>query len=348
MNGTCENQMPIYLSSYRAPMNGDQRTSNRTTHPTATQFLHADNTHSHLSDKVILITGCSSGLGAETARVLARTDARLFLAVRDVDKGRRVLGDILDGERVRLLRMDLASFESIRHGVREFAELSGARLNVLIANGGVMMTPADMRTVEELEMQMGVNHLGHFLLLALLRQVRLRSVDDGFQSRVVGLTSSAHRGVRLPLDDMDMVGVERGEYSPRLAYGQSKLANIYMMNEIDRRYGRQGLHGLSVHPGGILTGLQQYVEEVIKQKSEDPEVRGYLKSVEQGAATTVMAAIGKEWEGVGGRYLEDCTEGGPVRPGCRDVDPGYDECVHDQKAAERLWEWSEEMVGLQA
>jgi NAD(P)-dependent dehydrogenase (short-subunit alcohol dehydrogenase family) len=97
--------------------------------------------------------------------------------------------------------------------------------------------------------------------------------------------------------------------TPWVAYGQAKTANIWMVNEIERRYGSNGLHGLSLHPGGIQTGLQVHVAEQLGSvTSNNPHVSKYMKSVEQGAATSVYAALSKEWEGRGGRYLSNCEE----------------------------------------
>lgn len=321
------------------------------THPTATQIIHTQNlTPTSLQGKVILITGCSSGIGISTARALCLTGATLFLGVRNIPKARSALSGILseDSDRIRLLYLDLASLASVRDAVAEFKRQSSA-LHVLVNNGGVMMTSGDVKTAEGIELQFGTNHLGHFLLFALLREMMLVSVSAEFHCRVIGVTSSAHRGAVIPLGDMSQIGIdEKGEYNGRTAYGQSKLANIYMVNEIERRYGRQGVHGLSVHPGGIFTGLQKHVSEDVMGRLQEPEVMRHMKSEEQGAATTVLASVGSEWEGVGGLYLEDCREGEPVREGYRNVDPGFDERIWDRQSAEWLWEVSERLVGLQA
>lgn len=212
-----------------------------------------------------------------------------------------------------------------------------------------MMTPEDMKTVDGNEMQFGTNHLGHFLLFALLRRTILSSVSPEFHCRVIGVTSSAHRGAVIPLGHMSRIGIdEEGVYNPRMAYGQSKLANIYMMNEIERRYGRQGVHGLSVHPGGIFTGLQKHVSDEVMRRLREPEVTRFMKNEEQGAATTVLAAVGREYEGVGGVYLEDCRESEPITGSYRNVDAGFDERIRDRESAVRLWEISERSVGTQA
>ena len=320
---------------------------NQTNHPIAKQIIQTENlSPTSLRTKVILITGCSSGIGIEAARALALTGAKLFLGVRNIPKARSALSDIIDDDIVRLLHLDLASLDSDRNAVADFEKQSPV-LHILINNGGVMMTPDEMRTEDGFEMQFGTNHLGHFLLFALLRRVMARSVEPAMHCRVVGVTSSAHRGAVLPLD-MSKLGIDEGKYNGRVAYGQSKLANIYMMNEIERRYGMQGIHGLSVHPGGIFTGLQQHVREEATGRLKESEMMSHMKNVEQGAATTVLAAVGRDFEGVGGVYLEDCRESEPVRGEYKKVDPGFDARIWDRESAQRLWNLSERMVGLQA
>lgn len=317
-------------------------------HPTATQIIQTHHVRNALVGKVTLITGCTSGIGVPTAHALAETGATLYLGVRDISKAKTIFSDLLSGAGVRLLQLDLSSFESIKRAAKTFLTQSGGQLNILINNGGVMMTPGEMRTEDGLEMQFGTNHVGHFLLFAMLRETLARSVTRGFHSRVVGVTSSAHRGVALP-GDMREVGytAEGRGYDSRLAYGQSKLANVYMMNEIERRYGRQGVHGLSVHPGLIFTGLQRHVSEEMMQQVK-AKVGDRVKTVDEGAATTVVAAVAPEWEGVGGVYLEDCGQGEPVRNGFRNGDRGFDERIWDTSEAKRLWAVSEKLVGLDA
>lgn len=339
--------------------------------PTATNIITTQSLPNTLTHKTILITGCSSGLGTETARALAQTGATIFLAVRDLSKGRQVLSDILDGARVRLLRMDLGSFASIRRAVTEFLKHS-SWLHVLICNGAVMATPRGERTEDGFEMQFGTNHLGHFLLVQLLLPVMLRSATtpstgpessagskgeeeeeeegeygDGEGVRIIGVTSSAHRHARINFADLNLETLSEETHNiPQLAYAQSKTANIYMMNEIERRFGARGVHGLSVHPGNVFTGLQKYIDESVLAEWRQPEMKGHLKSVEQGAASIVVAAVGREWEGVGGVYLEDCKKGEVVREGYRSFDPGFEEHAFDEEAERRLWEVSLGLVGL--
>ncbi|OJJ49117.1 hypothetical protein ASPZODRAFT_60314 [Penicilliopsis zonata CBS 506.65] len=342
------------------------------TRPTALQIIHDQDLAHRLADKVILITGCSSGLGAETARALAVTDATLFLAVRNMQKARAELADLLlpspdvdsdDNQhskrsRVRLLKLDLSSFASIRAGASNFLAQS-KKLHILICNGGVMGTdPITDRTADGFEKQFGTNHLGHFLLFVLLKDMMLSSVSEGFQCRVVSVTSSAHRMSGIRWEDINFTNTkpdstegERKDSSgdgklAALAYAQSKTANIYMMNEIERRYGPRGLHGLSVHPGEIFTGLQKFVSQELLDEWHKPEMIRFVKSVEQGAATTVLAAVGRQWEGKGGVYLEDCQEGKPVEPGYQKGDPGYAEHAFDSGNERRLWDESLLMTGI--
>lgn len=236
---------------------------------------------------------------------------------------------------------------------------------MLVCNGAVMATPRGDRTEDGFEMQFGTNHLGHFLLVQLLLPVMLRSATvtttsptgskreeegeygDGEGVRIIGVTSSAHRHATINFNDLNLETLSEETYNiPQLAYAQSKTANIYMMNEIERRFGARGVHGLSVHPGNVFTGLQKYIDESVLAEWRQPEMKGHLKSVEQGAASIVVAAVGREWEGVGGVYLEDCRKGEMVREGYRSFDPGFEEHAFDEEAERRLWEVSLGLVGL--
>ena len=274
--------------------------------PTALNIINDEGLHGKLTDKVFLVTGCSSGIGVETAKALNTTGAKLFLGVRDTTKGQAALSDILKPGHVELLKMDLSSLDSVRTAAEEFKSKSKT-LNILINNAGVMATP-EGKTVDGFETQFGTNHLSHFLLFQLLKPTLLSSSTPTFNSRVVCVSSSGHRGGGIQFDNYNF---ERGDYSPWAAYGQSKTANIYMANEIERRYGAKGLHGLSLMPGGIKTGLQVHVEDQLAAAME--AAKDMMKSPEQGAATTVYGALSKEWEGRGGRYLEDCQEAAQVQ-----------------------------------
>lgn len=326
-----------YAEAHKSPQGpGDAR-------PTALEIVKDEGLEGKLADKVFLITGCSSGIGIDTARALSVTGAKLFLGVRNIAKGESALADILEPGRVELLKIDLNSFESVREAAQIFLQKSKT-LNVLINNAGVMATPKG-KTADGFETQFGTNHLAHFLLFQLLKTTLLASSTSNFNSRVVTLSSSGHRTSGILTDDYSF---EHTEYSPWVAYGQSKTANIYMANEIERRYGSQGLHGLSLHPGGIITGLQAHVSAAVKELwFADGMIKVHLKSIAQGAATTVYAAISKDWEGKGGRYLENCAESDPVQEPRTQISPGYVPHAYDEEKEGKLWLDSLKMVDFE-
>lgn len=202
------------------------------------------------------------------------------------------------------------------------------------------------RTKDGWETQFGTNHLGHFLLFLLVKDALLTSTTPSLASRVVNVSSSGHRLGGIHFDNYNLTS-KADPYDPWKAYGQAKTANIYMANEIDRRYGPKGLHALSLHPGVIATDLGRHVtdEPFMAQLMQDPATLAQMKSIPQGAATTVWAAVGKEWEGKGGRFLANVGEDGPFDPqNTSAVAPGYAEHAYDVPAARRLWDESLRMV----
>jgi len=213
---------------------------------------------------------------------------------------------------------------------------------VLINNAGVMGSPQG-RTADGFETQFGTNHVAHFLLFQLLKPTLLASSTPSFHSRVICVSSSGHKRSSVLFDDFDLK--KRG-YDPWVAYGQSKTANIFLANEIERRYGGAGLHGLALMPGGIKTGLQVHVLELMKKYEDDPKVMATIKSCEQGAATTVWAATAKEWEGQGGKYLEDCSVARPSPETTRPGEYGHAVWTYDEEAAKHLYEESLTLVGM--
>ncbi|KIX99917.1 uncharacterized protein Z520_04554 [Fonsecaea multimorphosa CBS 102226] len=319
--------------------------------PTALQIIADNHLENALGDKVMLVTGCSSGLGVETVRALAATGAKVYATVRNLSKGRAALADLLDGgkgrARVELLELDTADFASVRRCAATFLERE-EKLHVLVNNAGVMAIPQREVTRDGQELQFQTNHLGHFLLFQLLKPALLRGgATPGFHSRVVNVSSIGHRASRVMFDDLTLS--KPGAYTPFGAYGQSKTANIYMANEIERRYGgpRGVLHAWSLHPGGIATGLAVHVD--FSAILALPEVQRTTKSVEQGAATTVLAAVDKELEGAGGKFLDDCTVAPQVRGDQAEVlhAPGHAEWCYDVGEARRLWSVSCQIVGVE-
>ena len=277
--------------------------------PTALQIVRDEDLEGKLKDKVVVITGAASGIGVETVRALALTGARIFCADCDVDGAKKSLAEILEPGRISLVSLDLASLSSVRAAAMQILEKSKNQVNLLINNAGVMGVEKLELTEDGFETHFATNHLGHFLLFQLLRPALLASSAPDFQSRVVVVASSAHRAWKL---DPENYNLQKGEYHFLSAYANSKLATIYMANEIERRYGSRGLHATSLHPGGINTRLARRLgPDFAKTLTEDLKLANVLKSPAQGAATTVYAAISKEWANKGGKYLEDCEESKP-------------------------------------
>ena len=286
-----------------------------------------------LSDRVALVTGANSGLGLETARALASAGAHVVLAARDEAKGKETASEIssrLPGASLEYGVLELDSLASVRSFADWFLS-SHAKLDLLINNAGVMATPF-ARTVDGFERQFGTNHLGHFLLTNLL----LPAVLAAAPARIVNLSSAGHRNSDVDFDDPNF---ERREYSEWPAYGQSKTANILFSVELDRRLASKGVRAYAVHPGVIMTNLSRYLtESVVKDLMVRVEERTkgaglQMKTVEQGAATSVWAAVAPELADVGGVYLEDVAISEP-EPYALNPD-----------SAKRLWSLSEQLVG---
>ncbi|KAK3713443.1 hypothetical protein LTR37_008401 [Vermiconidia calcicola] len=349
--GQLFNNSGRYASVHASPKGpGDAR-------PTAFQILIDNDMVGNLQDKVILITGGSNGLGVDEVKNLARTGARIFFTARDMAKGEKVKAEILedlerDGtvndSRIEVLKRDLRSFKSVREAAEKFMSKSD-QLNILVNNAGIAMTP-HVVTEDGFEQQFQVNHLAHFYLFQLLKPMLLRSSTPEFNSRVIAVASSAHVLSPPLLGDYNLEKREGG-YDPVVAYGQAKSANVWFANELERRYGSQGLHAISAHPGGIETGLQYSHDEasarMVEQMLQVPHIKAAMKSVEQGAAPIVNAAIGKEYEGQGGFYMEDCAVAQPLPDDAPMMAPGYKSWACNPEDEKRLWLDSLESVGLQ-
>ncbi|KAF2649250.1 putative short-chain dehydrogenase/reductase [Lophiostoma macrostomum CBS 122681] len=332
--------MGRYTEAHAKPQGvGDAR-------PTALQIIKDEGVENKLTGKVIVITGASSGIGVETARALATTGATLYLTVRDKVKAEENLKDILGNGRTFLIDMDLSSFASVKAAASAILQKSGNKVNILVNNAGILGIQTRTLSEDGHELHFATNHLAHFLLFQLLKTALLASSTPEFSSRVVNLSSSASRASKLlPSDNYNF---EKSDYDFNIAYASSKLANVYMASEIERRYGHLGLHATAVHPGGIHTGIGRHVDpKFVEAIYADEKLLKWLKNPEQGAATTVWAAVGKEWEGKGGKYLEDCSES---EEGPDDSDmfgTGYVPQTYNEAEEERLWKDSVKMVGLE-
>ncbi|KAL1595751.1 hypothetical protein SLS60_009440 [Paraconiothyrium brasiliense] len=316
------------------------------TRPTALQIIQDEGLEGKLAGKVIVLTGATSGIGLETARALSATGATLLLTARDRKKAEESLAGILDPGRISIIDMENASFSSVRAAAQQILSQSHGKVNIFIANAGIMGTPELKLTEDGHESQFSVNHLSHFLLFHLLKDALLAASTPDFNSRAVFVASSAHRGGRLPASDD--YSFQKTPYKHEAAYSNSKLANVYTASFIDRHYGAMGLHATSLHPGGILTNIARSLDPAAMDAIKNmPHLIPMFKSAEQGAATTVVAAVGKEWEGKGGKYLEDCEE---AKRGTDDGDVfqlGYTSWTYDEGEEERLWRDSLQLVGVE-
>ena len=287
-----------------------------------------------LSGKRAIVTGATSGLGVETARVLASRGAEVILAVRDTAAAGALAEEIAAaGGKAKVAALDLADLRSVEAFA---AAYDGAPSHLLIANAGIMACPL-MRTAQGFEMQLGVNHIGHFHLTSLL----LPALKAARGARVVAVASSGHHWSDFDFDDPNF---ERTDYDPLAAYGRSKTANALFALELDRRHKDDGIRAFSLMPGGIHTSLGRHMTDEIRQRlGIDPTQASQYKwkTVEQGSATTIWAALGRELDGAGGLYLEDCNEALPSEEGKR---TGVKPWARDAASAERLWAWTEAAI----
>lgn len=294
----------------------------------------------------MVITGATSGVGIETTRALSATGTILFLTTRNLKSAEGSLVGILEPGRVSLVEMDNNSFASIRSAATTILTKLDNQVNILVDNAGVMGIERHTLTEDGHEVTLTTNHLSHFLLFQLLKPALLASSTPDLHSRVVKVASSAHRACVLP--ESNNYNFQKGGYNIALVYSNSKLASVYMANELDHRYDRKGLHAASLHPGGIVTRISRHIgSEFVKQFTEDSVFSKLLKSPEQGAATTVIAAVGREWENRGGRYLEDCAEAPRGEDDNNSVGVGFVRQTYDQENEERLRRDSLGIVGVE-
>ncbi len=291
-----------------------------------------------LTGRHAIVTGASTGLGEETTRALAAHGAQVTMAVRDPQRGDaavdRIRATVPDAAlAVRVL--DLGSLASVRTFAAEFL-VEHDHIDLLINNAGVMACPF-ATTADGFELQIGTNHIGHFLLTQLLDSAL------GEATRVIALSSAGHRFSDVDLDDPNF---ERTTYEPWVAYGRSKTANALFAVELDRRLADRGGHAFSLHPGGIMTELGRHLTEETIAVLMDSIPAGQemdWKTVPQGAATTVFAATAPELDAHGGAYLEDCA----VAERNDDLESrgGVRSYAIDPDRAAALWAKSEAWVG---
>ena len=286
-----------------------------------------------MQGKTVVVTGANSGIGFETTAALCEMGARVLVTARNADKGRAAVGRIAaraqaagKGGGAQLVVFDLADLASVRRGAEEILE-QAPRLDVLVNNAGLVLSERT-ETVDGLEATFATNHLGPFLLTNLL----LDRIRASVPARIVNVSSTAHGAARtgIPFEDLQ----SRRRYRTMRVYGQSKLANILFTLELARRLDGTGVTANSLHPGTVRTGY-----------GADGDTKGFLAfgikisapfflSPAQGARTSIYLASSPEVDGVTGKYFVKCKPREPKR------------WARDPEAARRLWQVSDELVGL--
>ncbi|XP_033757001.1 retinol dehydrogenase 12-like [Pecten maximus] len=280
-----------------------------------------------LDGKTVIITGCNTGIGLETAKELSARGARVIMACRDMAKANKasdIVKKFSGNTDVSVQRLDLASLDS----VRKFADTindNEERVDILINNAGLMLF-SRLESDDGYEMQFAVNHLGHFLLTYLL----LSKIKKSAPARIINVSSNAHSKGKINFDDIN----SKKDYSILTAYPQSKLANILFTKELSRRLHGTGVTTYTLHPGVINTEISRYV----KAWMTPPLFLFmrpffiFLKTPVQGAQTTLHCALDENLDNVSGKYFSDCVQKQPSK------------AALDMENAERLWRISEEMV----
>ena len=282
------------------------------------------------SGRVAVVTGANTGLGYQTALALARLKCRVVLACRDKAKAIRAKERLqveVENPEVTFLPLDLSSLESVRAFTQAY-EKQFDRLDLLVNNAGVMALPQRQETTDGFEMQLGTNHLGHFLLTGLL----LPLLKNTPESRVVTLSSSAHKFGKIHFDDLQLAK----DYGSWKAYGQSKVANLLFAQELARRLEASGINVLSVgaHPGFASTDLQRHLPSWLHGLT-----RWVSQEAKNGALPSLYAALGQDIEN--GDY---CGPSGfqEIKGPATKVSPN--DYARDLEVAKRLWTISEDLV----
>jgi NAD(P)-dependent dehydrogenase (short-subunit alcohol dehydrogenase family) len=296
-----------------------------------------------LTGKETIVTGGAGGLGLETARALAGAGARVVLAGRDPAKGEAAavrLREETGNDLIVFQLLDLGSLESVTAFARRYLA-TWKPLHILINNAGIMAAPL-ARTVDSFESQFGINHLGHFALTTGL----LPALRAAGAARVASLSSRAHRRSDIDFDDPNY---RHRPYDPWEAYGQSKTAVALFAAGLTARHAPDGITCNALEPGTVMTGLTRHIsrEELVARGWADEDgtaarLPGW-KTPQQGAATSIWAAVAPELAGVGGKYLEDCAV---AEPWTKDPDPPpgyYLPYALDPNHADRLWNLSEQL-----
>lgn len=279
-----------------------------------------------INKKLVLITGATSGMGLATAIELAKEDYNIVLLGRNEEKGKTAVNKVkLEGETddVIFMQCDLASLESIRAFVTTFKNKYN-KLDILINNAGVLALKRET-TKDGFERQIGVNHLGHFLLTNLLLDL-IKKSEDG---RIINVSSGGHKAGDFYKNDPHF----KNNYNLIKAYGQSKLANILFTKELDRKLNGTNVSVNALHPGGVQTSLGVNRETGFGETIYTL-VSPFLKTPKQGASTAIYLATDDKVKDISGEYFINKKIATPSHK------------ATSIELAKVLWEWSAEEVNL--
>ncbi|KAF8404275.1 hypothetical protein HHK36_009157 [Tetracentron sinense] len=279
-----------------------------------------------------IVTGATSGIGKETARVLALRGAKVIIPSRTLESGLRVKESLLKenpNAKLEVMEMDLGSMNSVTSFSRSFNS-SNRHLNILINNAGIMACPLQL-SEDGVELRFATNYLGHFLLTnLLLDKLKTTSKETGIEGRIVNVSSSAHSAA-----DNSWISLEKINNPPKYllygAYGRSKLANILHANELSKNLQEEGANvtANSLHPGSMPTNIARHTNLLaIPLKLMKP----FIKTIEQGAATTCYVALHPNVKGVYGKYFVDCKETLPSSH------------AQDKDLGKKLWDFSQDFL----
>jgi len=282
-----------------------------------------------MSGKTVVVTGGNSGIGLETAVDLARAGARTLITARDPGRGEAALAEVrrrAGRDDASLVVFDLASLASVRKGAAEILDRCD-RIDVLVNNAGLVLSKRQ-ETEDGFEATFAINHLGPFLLTRLLTE----RITQSAPARIVNVSSTAHQGARSGLD-FDDLQARRG-YRGMQVYSRSKLANIYFTTELARRLAGTGVTANCLHPGTVATGYGRDGDATGVLAFGVRVIKPFVLTAAQGARTSVYLASSPEVRDVTGEYFVKCK----VRRASK--------VARDPEAARRLWELSEQLVGL--
>lgn len=292
----------------------------------------------HLAGKMAIITGANSGIGLEAARELARKEAHIIMACRDIENAKAAKNEIMSEipqSKPEIIPIDLADLNSVRQFADTFKS-KYSNLDVLINNAGLMMAPYG-KTKDDFEQQFGINHLGHFALTGLLMDPILQTPH----ARIINVSSNAHHVGHMDFDNLMYEGGKG--YSPTRAYGRSKLANLLFTYELERRFEAAGSKTIAAaaHPGYTHTHLTRYLEKKWYFRLFSPLANLIAQKAEMGALPIIRAAVDKGV--IGGQYY---GPGGLMEQRGYPVVVKSSQASYNEDTAQKLWEISEQLTNV--